>query len=229
MSKHLLQDLDFLQKEIMNIASMAEQATSKALLALLNRRVELAKEVIDEDETIDRKEVQIEEECLKVLALHQPVATDLRFIIAVIKVNNDLERIGDLAVNIAERATYLARHDPLQISLDFPEMADAVSTMLHRSLDALAKADIVLAREVLAMDDAVDAANRTTFVRLQELMYKNPESIKRAVHLMSVSRHLERIGDLATNIAEEVVYMVVGEIIRHADSFHHAEDYGDGE
>ena len=170
MSKHLLQDLDFLQKEIMNIASMAEQATSKALLALLNRRVELAKEVIDEDETIDRKEVQIEEECLKVLALHQPVATDLRFIIAVIKVNNDLERIGDLAVNIAERATYLARHDPLQISLDFPEMADAVSTMLHRSLDALAKADIVLAREVLAMDDAVDAANRTTFVRLQELM-----------------------------------------------------------
>ena len=229
MSKHLLQDLDFLQKEIINIASMPKQATSKALLALLNRRVKLAKEVIDEDEIIDRKEVQIEEECLKVLALHQPVATDLRFIIAVIKVNNDLERIGDLAVNIAERATYLARHDPLQISLDFPEMADAVSKMLHRSLDALAKADIVLAREVLAMDDAVDAANRTAFVRLQELMYKNPETIKRAVHLMSVSRHLERIGDLATNIAEEVVYMVEGEIIRHADSFHHAEDYGDEE
>lgn len=222
MSKHLLQDLDFLQKEILNIASMAEQATNKALLALLERRVELAEEVITEDEVIDRKEVQIEEECLKILALHQPVATDLRFIIAVIKVNNDLERIGDLAVNIAERAVYLSRRDPLQVSLDFPGMAKQVRDMLHRSLDALATENTTFAQEVLAMDDTVDAANRAVFVRLQELMHKSPETIKRAVHLLSVSRHLERIGDLATNIAEEVIYMVGGEIIRHA-----TEDYGD--
>ena len=222
MSKHLLHDLDFLQKEILSIASMAERATNKALLALLERRVELAEEVITEDEVIDRKEVQIEEECLKILALHQPVATDLRFIIAVIKVNNDLERIGDLAVNIAERAVYLSRRDPLQMSLDFPGMAKQVRDMLHRSLDALAAENTTFAQEVLAMDDTVDASNRAVFVQLQELMHKSPETIKRAVHLLSVSRHLERIGDLATNIAEEVIYMVGGEIIRHA-----TEDYGD--
>ena len=224
MTKHLQKDLEFLKKEIMNIAFMAEQATNKALLALLERRSELAEEVMLEDEQIDRKEVQIEEECLKVLALHQPVATDLRFIITVIKVNNDIERIGDLAVNIAEHAVYLSRHDAIQVSLDFPGMADGVRVMLHRSLDALATSNITFAKEVLEMDDQIDDANREMFVSLQRLMYKDPETIKRAMHLLSVSRHLERIGDLATNIAQEVAYMVEGEIIRH-----NTENFQDGE
>lgn len=215
MSKHLQQNLDLLKKEIMNIASMVENATNKALLALLDRRTELAEEVMREDGRVDQKEVQIEEECLKVLALHQPVAADLRFIISVIKVNNDLERIGDLAVNIAKRASYLSHHHPLQIPLDFPGMADRVHTMLRSSLDALADRDTTLARKVLAMDDEVDDANREMFVRLQRLMQKAPDTIERAVQLLSVSRHLERIGDLATNIAEDVVYMVEGELIRH--------------
>ena len=223
MSKHLQRDIDLLRKEIMIIASMAEQATNKALLALLDRRIELAEEVIAEDEMIDRKEVHIEEEGLKVLALHQPVATDLRFIITVIKVNNDLERIGDLAANIAKRAIYLSRRDALQVSLDFPGMTEDVRTMLRRSLDALAEGNTTFAREVLAMDDKVDAVNREIFASLQNLMYQNPQTVDRAVNLLSVSRHLERIGDLATNIAQDVVYMVEGEIIRHATGDYRAE------
>ncbi|MBN1517417.1 phosphate signaling complex protein PhoU [Candidatus Sumerlaeota bacterium] len=215
MSHHLQKDLERLKKEIMDIASMAEQATNKAILALLERRVELAEEVIAEDERIDRKEVHIEEECLKVLALHQPVATDLRFIITVIKVNNDLERIADKAVNIAKRAIYLSKRDALQVALDFPQMADQVRAMLRLSLDALAAGDADLARKVLTMDDQVDDATREAFSRLQKLMRSDPDSIKRALHLLYVSRHLERIGDLASNIAQDIVYMVEGEIIRH--------------
>jgi len=213
--KHLKRDLNFLKKEIMSIASMAEEAMDKAILALTERRPKLAEEVIREDERIDQREVKLEEECLKVLALHQPVATDLRLIVVVIKVNNDLERIGDLAVNIAERAAYLANRDPLQISFNLSGMADKVREMLRRSLDALASSNPNLARNVLAMDDEVDDANREIFVILQRLMQKDPTTIERAVHLLSVSRHLERIGDLATNIAQDVVYMVEGELIRH--------------
>ena len=215
MPKHLKRDLNFLKKEIMSIASMAEEAMDKAILALTERRPKLAEEVIREDERIDQREVKLEEECLKVLALHQPVATDLRLIVVVIKVNNDLERIGDLAVNIAERAAYLANRDPLQISFNLSGMADKVREMLRRSLDALASSNPNLARNVLAMDDEVDDANREIFVILQRLMQKDPTTIERAVHLLSVSRHLERIGDLATNIAQDVVYMVEGELIRH--------------
>lgn len=224
MPKHLQRDLDLLKKEIMNIASMTEEATSKALLALMDRRAELAEEVIRNDEQIDQKEVHVEEECLKALALHQPVAADLRFIIMVIKINNDLERIGDLAVNIAERAAYLSNLKALQISLNFSGMADKVREMLRRSLDAFAGSNTKLAREVLAMDDEVDDANKEMFVSLQELMHKDHDTIERAVHLLSVSRHLERMGDLATNIAEDVIYMVEGELIRHR-----AEDYSEND
>ena len=215
MAKHLQRDLDFLQREIMSIASMVEEATNKALLALVERRTELAEEVIREDDRVDRKEVQIEEECLKVLALHQPVANDLRFIITVIKVNDNLERTGDLAAHIAKRARYLSRRDPLPIPLDFPGMADSVRTMLRMSLDALATADTTLAREVLAMDDEVDQSKRDMTARLRKLMKEDPETTERALQAMSVARHLERIGDMATNMAEDVVYMVEGDIIRH--------------
>ena len=222
MSKHLKRDLDFLKKEIMSIASMVEEALDKAVLALIDRRPELAEEVIREDDRIDQREARFEEDCLKTLALHQPVAADLRMVVAFIKVNNDLERIGDLAVNIAERAAYLSKCDALQISLNFSEMADKVREMLRRSLDALASADAELSRAVLAMDDEVDDANREMFVSLQRLMHEDPTTIERAVHFLFVSRHLERIGDLATNIAQDVVYMVEGELIRHR-----AENYSE--
>jgi len=215
MSKHLQRDLDFLKKELMGIASMVEDAANKALLAVADRRSDLAEEVIKDDEAIDQREVQIEESCLKVLALHQPVAADLRFLITVLKVNNDLERMGDLAVNIAERAVYLSAHPQLEVALDFTRMADDVRDMVRASLDSLTKKDTKLARDVLAMDDKIDDANRKMFDIMEELMRRDPDAVKRAGCLLSVSRHLERIADLATNIAEDVVYMVEGELIRH--------------
>ncbi len=218
MSKHLQIELDNLKKELLGIAAMVENATDKALVALVERRGELAKEVIEEDNLINDKEVRIEEECLKILALHQPMATDLRFVITALKVNNDLERVGDLAVNIAERAVYLSEHEMLAVTLDFPKMAAGVMDMLQPALDALTNQDTRLAREVIAKDDAIDDANRKMYKSLTRLMQDNPATIKRALHLLSASRHLERIADLATNICEDVIYMVEGDVIRHRSS-----------
>ena len=215
MARHLQAELDNLKKELLHIASMVENATEKALVALIERRAELAQEVIDEDDYIDDKEVRIEEECLKILALYQPLANDLRFVITALKVNNDMERVGDLAVNIAERALYLSTREMLTVTLDLPEMTSDVMTMLRGSLDALTKKDTELARRIIAMDDKVDEANRKIFKELKRMMRKNPDTIKRALHLLSTSRHLERIADLATNVCEDVVYMVEGEVIRH--------------
>ena len=215
MAKHLQRDLGDLKKELLASGSLVEEALNHAIEALVNRRINLAEVVIDGDYQINQKENQIEEECLKILALHQPVAADLRFIISVLKVNNDLERIGDLAVNIAERAIYLSSHDPLQAALNFPSMADSARKMVRKSLDALIGMDAKLARVVLTMDDEIDDLNREMYTTLQDLMRQNPESIDRAVQTLSVSRYLERIADLSTNIAEDVVFMVEGELIRH--------------
>ena len=215
MAKHLQRELENLKKELLLIASMVENATRKALTALVERRRELAEEVIDEDYLINEKEVKIEEECLKILALYQPVAIDLRFVITALKVNNDLERVGDLAVNIAERAVFLSSREMLALTLDFPGMADKAQSMLAASLDALTHNDVKLARQVITMDDAVDLANRRMIKALRRLMQDNPATIKRAIHLFSISRQLERIADLATNIAEDVIYMVEGEVVRH--------------
>ncbi len=220
MSKHLQRDLEHLKKELLSLGSMVEDVTNKAITALVDRRIDLAEEVMDGDDFIDDKENQVEEACLKVLALHQPVAADLRFIVAVLKVNNDLERMGDLSVNIAERAAYLSTQEQLDVSLDFPRMAEGVRKMLRDSLDALTNRDTALAWKVLMMDDEIDAINRDMYTILQDLMRRDPETITRAVHALSASRHLERIADLATNIAEDVVFMVDGELIRHR-----VEDY----
>ena len=215
MSIHLQKDLEHLDKELLILSSMVEDATNRAMLALVDRRLDLARQVMREDDRINHREVLIEEECLKMLALHQPVAADLRFIVAVLKVNNDLERMGDLAVNIAERAAYLTTQEPLQVSLDFPKMAEGVRDMVRKSLDALSNMNPRLARHVLSMDDEIDEANRKMFDILQELMHRDSSTIERAVHLLSASRYLERIADLATNIAQDVVYMSEGRLIRH--------------
>lgn len=218
MGKHLLRDLDNLKKELLISGSMVEDAVNHSIEALANRRVKLAKEVIEGDCQINKRENQIEEECLKLLALHQPVASDLRYIITVLKVNNDLERIGDLSVNIAERALYLSNNKPLQVALNFPRMAEGARVMVQKSLDALIEMDTKLARTVLTMDDEIDDLNREMFAKLQKLMRKYPETIDRAVQALSVSRYLERIADLSTNIAEDVVFMVEGELIRHKEA-----------
>jgi phosphate transport system protein len=220
MALHLQREIDNLKKEILNLGAMVEQSVREATLAIENGDEALAKSVIDKDIQIDHREVEVEESCLKILALHQPVANDLRFIVAVLKINNDLERIGDLAVNIAERAAFLATRPPVDIAFDFSSMAARAQAMLKNSLDALVNLSADLAHQVCASDDAVDAANREMYLKVQEAIHAHPEQTESLIHLLSVSRHLERIADCATNIAEDVIYMIKGEIARHK-----AEDF----
>jgi phosphate transport system protein len=215
MPKHLERDLERLKREILEVGSLVEGSIDKAIRALIERRAEIARDVIEGDSVIDAKEVEVEEHCLKILALHQPVAVDLRFIVAVMKVNNDLERMGDLAANIADRAVCLATHDAIRLPTGFSMMAETVRTMVRQSLDALVNMDVGLAHGVLRRDDEVDGANREMFETLQQLMHDDPSTIERAVQALSSSRNLERIADLATNIAEDVIFMITGEVIRH--------------
>jgi phosphate transport system protein len=215
MSKHLERDLDRLKKELLVMGGMVEEATDLAISAIVDRRKDLAEQVTAGDDKIDAKELEVEDECLKVLALHQPVASDLRFIITVLKVNSDLERMGDLAKNIAERALALAAQPPIPGARDLGAMAELVRRMVHECIDALVERDVDLAKKVCIDDREVDEENRKHFTQLQQVMAKDTDTIERAVHRLSVSRHLERIADHATNIAEDVVFLVDGEVIRH--------------
>jgi phosphate transport system protein len=215
MSKHLERDLERLKKNVLTMGGMVEEATDLAITAVIDRRRDLAEQVMQGDDRIDAKELDVEDECLKILALHQPVASDLRFLVSVLKVNSDLERMGDLAKNIAERASALAQQPPIDGAQDFRGMAERVGRMVHECIDALVRRDVDLARRVCFEDREVDEENKRRFIALQEVMRRDPESIERAVHLLSVSRHLERIADHATNVAEDVVFLVDGEVIRH--------------
>ena len=219
MSHHLQRDLEALKKAILQLGNMVEVSINKAITSLVERRPELAKEVFVDELAIDDKEVSIEEECLKILALHQPVAVDLRFLVVVLKVNNDLERMGDFAVNVAKRSIDLSSQEPISCPEGFTEIIPkTIKTMVHNSLTALVDFDVQMAREVISMDQAVDDVNKDMYIQLQALMKKKPETVERAVALLSCSRYLERIADLTTNIAEEVVFMVDGEVIRHQTS-----------
>lgn len=216
MTKHLLRDLDDLKRNLLQVGGLVEEAIHKATTALLERRVDLAHAVIDGDRDVDEREVAIEEECLKVLALHQPVAGDLRFIVSCLKVNNDLERMGDLAANIAKRSLMLAAEPPSPMPIGFRAMVEKVELMVRTSLEALVAVDVEKARAVLTSDDEVDEIHRQTFAEMRELMIAKPDHILRATAVISVSGSLERIADQATNIAEDVIFMVDGEIVRHA-------------
>ncbi len=215
MSKHMQRDLEFLKKQLLLMGGMVEEATDLAISAIIDRRSDLAIQVQAGDDAIDAKELEVEDHCLKMLALHQPVASDLRFLITVLKVNNDLERMGDLAKNIAERAAVLCEQPPIEGAQDFRRMAERVRWMVHECIDALVERDVERARKVCFDDREVDEENRRRFVQLQEVMKRDPANVERAVSLLSVSRHLERIADHATNIAEDVVFLVDGEVIRH--------------
>ena len=215
MSGHLQREIDNLKKKLLALGAFVEEDVQKAVTAISERNAAAAREVIESDPEIDKMEIDIEEDCLKVLALHQPVAIDLRFIVAVLKINNDLERIGDLAVNIAERAAFLATQERVDIPFDFVGMASKAKTMLARSLDALINGDTELAHSVCAADDEVDQINREMYYQIQDGIRNSPEQMVCLLHLLSVSRHLERIADHATNIAEDVIYMIAGEIVRH--------------
>jgi phosphate transport system protein len=215
MPKHLERELENLKRRILSLGAKVEERLRMALKAIETRDGNLANQVIKADHEIDEMEVDIEEECLKILALHQPVAIDLRFIISVIKINNDLERIGDLAVNIAERAAFLASQRKLDLLFDFPGMAEKAQSMVQKSLDALVNLDSRLAWEVCASDDEVDAMNRDMYIQIQNSIRNNTNRMECLIHLLSASRHLERVADHATNIAQDVVYMIEGEIVRH--------------
>ena len=215
MTKHLLRDLEHLKQQLLLLGSMVEGAILKATTALLDRRPELSSAVMHGDDAIDAREVQIEEECLKILALHQPVAIDLRYIVAVLKVNNDLERMGDLACNIAARADELLRHDAVRLPPEFATMVETVRRMVRDTLDALIKSDVRIAKTVLAADDLVDQIHRQMFTEMQVLLRQRPVDVEVPISILSASRNLERIADQCTNIAEDVIFLVEGEIVRH--------------
>ena len=215
MAKHLQRDLDHLQRDLLSLAGLAEAAVHKAIRALRERNVNLAREVIAGDPQIDQEENHLDEECLKLLALHQPVAGDLRRIIAAMLINIDLERIGDLAEEIAERAIHLANSPGLAIPEKLQRMTDLTTMMVRQSLDAFVNVNTQQARVVLRMDDEVDRYNNEMIEEIVTMMKANPNLIEPGLSLFSSVRHLERIADHATNIAEDVVYLVEGEIIRH--------------
>ncbi len=220
MSVHLQKEIEKLKKLIIAEGTVVEESVAMAVSAIEKRDRGLAREVIDMDEKIDQLEVNLEEEGLKILALYQPVAIDLRFIVAVLKINNDLERIGDLSVNIAERALFLASQPPIDVPFDFKTMAAKAREMLKNSLDALVKMDTGTAKEVCAADDVVDEINRQMYSQVKEGIREQPARLECLIHFLLVSRHLERIADLTTNIAEDVIYMIDGMIVRHK-----VEDY----
>lgn len=216
MAKQLPRQIEALKQKILFVGTLVEEAIAKAILALNSRDRNMAKTVIDSDSEIDRMEVDVEEECLKVLALYQPVAADLRFVVAVLKINNDLERMGDLARNIAKRVVFLADYNELQeLPVDYRPMAAQVKSMVKNSLDSLVNADTALAQQIRKDDDEVDAQRRIIERQIEAQIAKNPGQAEGLLRLASVARHLERIADMATNIAEDVIYMVEGEIVRH--------------
>ncbi len=215
MTIHLLREIEKLKKNILFLGALVEESVQKSVKAIEGRDVAMAKKVIEVDEEIDKKEVEIEEDCLKILALHQPVAKDLRFIIAVLKIDNDLERIGDMAVNIAERTFSLVKYPSSFKQFNLGEMAQKATAMLQKALDSMVNMNADLARQVGAEDDEVDEMKRRISEDVKNMIIKEPSRTEELLQYLLIARHLERIADHATNIAEDVIYMLEGEIIRH--------------
>ncbi|MDZ7582395.1 MAG: phosphate signaling complex protein PhoU [Deltaproteobacteria bacterium] len=217
MPKLFIRELDNIKKMILSLGALVEERVRLAVEAVENKDAEAAQRVVKSDYEIDEMEVEVEEACLKVLALHQPVAVDLRFLISVIKINSELERIGDQAVNIAQRVEVLARRRDVAFDFDYAPMAEKAATMLRMSLDALVNLDEDLAFKVVTMDDEVDQIKKDAYDRIKNAMKENVDKIGYLINLLLISRHLERLADHATNIAEEVIYLVEGEIVRHTN------------
>lgn len=215
MTKHLERELDLLRGKLIGQFGVVEQMIELAVRSLVERRTDLADRVIASDADVDQTDIRIEEECLKLLALHQPVATDMRWLISVVKVNGELERMADLACNIAERAKALDLFPLFPVPQEMTEMAVLTTKMVKTALDAFVERDSKKATEAIQTDDLVDAMNRIVIDQLHEMMKTGPEHIEPGVHCFSASRHLERIADLAENISEDLIYLVEGEIVRH--------------
>lgn len=215
MSLHLQREMDKLKKKVLSLGALVEENLRRAVESVINRDAPLAVRVVEADHEIDMMEVDVEEECLKILALYQPVANDLRFIIAIVKINHDLERIGDLAAQIAESVQPLTQEAPRELPFDFPSMSEKVQRIVKLALDALVDLDSTMAREAWAADKEVDAIHRTTYNTLKAEVRAHPESIDSLIHCLGISRAFERMADHAANIAKDVIYMAEGEIVRH--------------
>ncbi|MBI4878400.1 MAG: phosphate signaling complex protein PhoU [Planctomycetes bacterium] len=215
MGKQIAEDLDRIFKQILHIGGLVEEAVDGSLAALLDGDVDAARAVIEGDTAIDDLELQVEQSCLDVLALRQPVAIDLRLVTAIMKINSDLERIGDLAVNIAERSEVLAAVESLPFRPDVSRMAAVTKQMVRKGLDALVRRDTALALRVWQMDVEPDSLYREVIGEAAAFMQQNPSRIGDTLHLLGALRMLERIADHATNIAEDVIFMVEGKIVRH--------------
>ena len=215
MERHFHQELEALKEQLLGMGGRAEAIVNKAVEALKRRDAGLAQAVFDDDRALDRMEVEIEERCIGLLALQQPMAGDLRFLTSALKISNDLERIGDHAVNIAEGAVSLAGMPQLKPLVDIPRMADLALTMLREALDAFVHRDAATARRICLRDDAVDDLNRQLFRELVSYMIEDPSTVGRALELIRVAHNLERVADMATNVAEEVVFIAEARIIKH--------------
>jgi phosphate transport system protein len=215
MSSHFQRQIDKLKQMILWLGTLTEESVESAIRAVKTRDIKLARQVIDGDAKIDEMEIEVEEECLHTLALYQPVAYDLRFVVSVLKINSDLERIADKAVNIAEQACALAEAPQVEVPFDFLGQSERVRTMLKRSLDALVNADPELADWVRGTDDQVDKVHRDFAKAVKQAIRQHPEQVDSLLHQWNLSRQLERIADHAVNIAEDVIYMARGDITRH--------------
>ena len=215
MQRHIDLELAELKEELVRMATLAEAAIGLSIKALVGRDAELARRVVDSDGAINALEIEIDERCLRAMALYQPEAKDLRLLTMALKINSDLERMGDQAVNIAERTLELLKEPLLKPLIDLPRMAEVVQRMVKESLDAFVQQDPARARAVCRQDDEVDQYDDQLFRELLTYMMEHPTAITRAVHLILVSRHLERIADHATNVAEDVIYLVEGKSIKH--------------
>ena len=216
MAIHFQREVDGLKRKTLSLSTLVEENLGRAVRAVAEKNDALANEVIAADDTIDAREIEVEEECLKLLALYQPVAVDLRFIVAVLKMNSDFERIGDLSVNIAERSLALKEQPPSEFSNCIDCMAEKVLIMVKNSLDSMVNINVALAMNVCASDDAVDALYREMYDKVKKGVVQDNEKLDDLMQLLSISRHLERIADHATNIAEDVIYMAEGAIFRHS-------------
>jgi phosphate transport system protein len=215
MTRHIDRQIGNLKEKIRRVGTVVEEAISKSISAVINRDVQLAQRVLASDEAIDRMEVEVEEECLKILALYQPVAADLRFVVAVLKINNDLERMGDLAKNIAKRVAQLEGAGPVDLPPEIRTMAMQAEEMVRECLAAVIDADPVLARRIREQDDVVDEARQKVRKRILAGIKEHPENVEVLLRINSITKHIERIADMATNVAEDVIYMVEGDIVRH--------------
>ena len=208
-------ELDQLKARLLVMAGQAEEQVRCAVRALVEHDSDLAERVFMGDQAINALDLEIDERCFKLLALHQPVATDLRVIVSGVKINRDLERIGDFAVNIAEAALRYMEHPPVKRLIDIPRMADLAQGMLRDALNSYVSLDTQLAAEVIERDDALDGIKNQVFRELLSYIVGNPATTEPALDLILISRHLERIGDHATNIAEEVIFIASGQAVRH--------------